>query len=282
MSKVDETDKPPFRHPRPSRAGARHDARALRVMAGSASAGVNRALRADLERSFLDRFRQRSDDLDRLERLICLVDRVLRITQPPKSGKIGIRWWIRSGPAQTRLNEGHDVPVALDLSRMRHPVLVRWLRSDRIQGRWRAVPLKQVRATLINREGTSAINHAVTVDLARLGSDLIKVYESRWLKMVAWHGQPVDVAGWALKLDGVLAKIEGLHARAVINLLNEGYDVDERSRQIVSLWEAGEDVLPDVAVDAAEPDTAAGPRGGPHGDVSGLARDHGGDDIPLD
>lgn len=261
MSDADKPSTPP------RRTRSRDD---MRIMAGFVSEGVNRRARADLERAFVERLRQRLEMLDRLERLICLVDRVLRITQPPKSGKIGIRWWLLSGrgAAHAHLIEVHDrTPGMADLSRMRHPVLVKWLRSDRIQGRWRAVPLKQVRATLIDRNGTSGINHAVTVDLARLGSDLIKVYESHWSRMVGWYGQPVDAAGFALRLEGALARIEGLHGRAVGNLLNAGYDVDDRSRQIVSRWEAGEDVLPEDGGSGPGDDPWENPEASGDGDV---------------
>lgn len=80
---------------------------------------------------------ERYAQLRRLERLISLVDRVLRVSQPPKDGKIGVRWWKLGGRA----------------SRM--PVLVRW--KQQINGRWRGVAIRSLNAAVYDDSGPSSV-----------------------------------------------------------------------------------------------------------------------------
>lgn len=153
--------------------------------------------------------------LDRMERLLTLVDRVLRVSQPPVPGNIGIRWWHRNGRDE-----------------LRFPVLVTWVRLR--NGRWRSRRLPQVRKDRINREGSAAINAEQTYHLALLASRLIKVYEG----LAAQLGMSLTVLNRShAKADHPLAEAEALitvaHRQVTKKLLNAGYEVDRDTMDMI-------------------------------------------------
>ena len=153
--------------------------------------------------------------LDELERLLILIDRVLRVSQPPIIGKIGLRWWLRNGSDE-----------------IRHPVLVTWVRLR--NGRWRSKRLPQVRRDRISKEGTSGMNHEETYHLALLASRLIKVYDG----LVAQLGMSItalnrshDKTGDSVKKAGMLIRVA--HKQVMTKLLNAGYEVDKDTMSLV-------------------------------------------------
>lgn len=144
----------------------------------------------------------------RTEGLLRLVDRTLRVSQPPVPGKIGVRWW----KVQT-------------WDTMRMPVLVTWhpVRGGR---RWRAKVLKRVRRDRINRGGTAAVCADETYELARLAAALIRQYgvlrralstEQRRLKACR-HAADAE-------LSRVLASTLYQHGTVVKKLLKAGYSI---------------------------------------------------------
>ena len=90
--------------------------------AGFVDRAVNEEVLGRAEERVVTVLRERYGQLRRLEQLITHVDRVLRVSQPPKDGKIGVRWW-RMGGRPYRM-----------------PVLVRW--KQQINGRWRGVEIR--------------------------------------------------------------------------------------------------------------------------------------------
>lgn len=151
-----------------------------------------------------------ADAVRQVEGLLQLVDRALRVSQPPVPGKIGVRWW--------RLR-GRDA--------MRMPVLVTW---HPVHGgrRWRARLLKQVRRDRINRKGSAELCADETYDLARAAFQLIREYgrlrteltgELRRLK--ASHESTTDGLGQ------IRSMVLFSHAATVKKLLNAGYEVDQ-------------------------------------------------------
>ena len=231
--------------------------RAQRDASGYTARGVNDDLTAALVEDIHRRALLRASMLSQLERMITLADRILRMSQPPKPGKIGVRWWIPRG-GRSSLNTGstklggRSLIKVYDPSRLRRPYLVQWLPVKRGRGRWRAEPLAQVRATLIHRDRSSKVNFDVTVAVARLAADLIKVYTYHLNRFLEWRGPAIDEAGFLMRQDETLAKLASLHSDAVANLLNAGYAVDPATRGLLELWEDGQDILPDDAVDEAD------------------------------
>ncbi len=106
-------------------------------LAGFVDRAVNEVAIGRAERLALAALAERYAHLRRLERLISLVDRVLRVSQPPKDGKIGVRWW-RLGGRPNRM-----------------PVLVRW--KQQINGRWRGVAIRSLNAAVYDDSGTSSV-----------------------------------------------------------------------------------------------------------------------------
>ena len=147
--------------------------------------------------------------MQRMERLLTLMDRLLRVSQPPKLGKIGLRWWKLSG---------HDAT--------RTPVLVTWTRLR--SGGWKARPLKQVRRDRINREGASALCADETYVLAMAATALIREYmrvRSDLFEVTRRLNRVHDHA--AHTLDDMEAKARAAHMIVTKKLLKAGYDVDD-------------------------------------------------------
>lgn len=182
--------------------------------AGFVDRAVNEAEIGRAERLAVKSLTERYAQLRRLERLISLVDRVLRVSQPPKDGKIGVRWWKLGG----RTN--------------RMPVLVRWKRQ--VNGRWRGVAILALNAAVFTDSGTSKINYGETVALAKLARDLIA--EHKKLAGDLGVGQAArlrTVQVLTVRHGGWLQSLIGLHHRVVKNLEHSGYDVDLETRALM-------------------------------------------------
>lgn len=150
--------------------------------------------------------------LERMERMLVLVDRVLRISQPPKTGKLGVRWWLLRG--------GESV---------RRPVLVEWkmLRN----GRWRSKRVlrlnKPGKAGAPGGKDTSWVCQDETYRLGVMAGRLIKGYNevadrlrdtAAGLNRSHWRAQqPLNLLEEQLRFE---------HGRVTRKLLNAGYDVD--------------------------------------------------------
>lgn len=183
-------------------------------LAGFVDRAVNEAEIGRAERLAVKSLTERYAQLRRLERLISLVDRVLRVSQPPKDGKIGVRWWKLGGRA----------------SRM--PVLVRW--KQQINGRWRGVAIRSLNAAVFTDSGTSKINYTETVALAKLARDLIA--EHKRLMGGLGLGQAARLRAvqvLTVRHGGWLQSVIGLHHRVVKNLERNGYDVDRETREMM-------------------------------------------------
>lgn len=191
---------------------------ALRAVVSGQREGTglrNTAAHAETARQGGDCFAMLAGQLAEIENLLILIDRSLRVSQPPVPGKIGIRWW------RTR---SHD-----DL---RWPVLVTWHPVGR---RWRCRPLGQVRRDRINRKGSSALCADETYDLARSAALLIREYTLIRKRMQAGLRHLIACRSNATTaVSQQRAVILYSHEQTVQKLLNEGYEVD---RQTASLPE---------------------------------------------
>ena len=182
--------------------------------AGFVDRAVNEVEIGCSERMAMKALAERYAQLRRLERLISLVDRVLRVSRPPKDGKIGVRWW-RLGGRSNRM-----------------PVLVRC--KQQINGRWRGEAILALNAAVFTDSGTSKINFAETVALARLARALIA--EHKKLAGDLGLGQAVRLRAvqvQAARHGGWLADLVGLHHRVVKNLDRNGYAVDRATREMM-------------------------------------------------
>ncbi len=181
---------------------------------GFVDRAVNEAEIGRSERLALKSLTERYAQLRRLERLISLVDRVLRVSQPPKDGKIGVRWWRLGGRAN------------------RMPVLVRW--KQQINGRWRGVAILSLNAAVFTDSGTSRINYAETVVLARLARDLIAEYKKLMVDLGFGQAARLRAVQVLTVRHGVwLQSLIGLHHRVVKNLERNGYEVDRETRAMM-------------------------------------------------
>ena len=183
-------------------------------LSGFVDRAVNEVEIGRSERAAVAALVERYAQLRRLERVISLVDRVLRVSQPPKDGKIGVRWWILGGRVG------------------RMPVLVRW--RQQINGRWRGVEIRSLNAAVFTDSGTSKINYAETVALAKLARELI--VEHKKLSRDLGLGQAARLRAvqvLTVRHGGWLQSLIGLHHRVVKNLERSGYDVDRETREMM-------------------------------------------------
>jgi len=150
-----------------------------------------------------------------LEERLVLVDRMLRVSQPPVPGKLGVRWWSR---------RGHDL--------YRRPVLVSWhpLRN----GRWRSRAVAQVRRDRISRDGTAAMNAEMTYHLALAASRLIKAY-SELARDLAKGGRELNKAH--ARTDALLrstnATLRVSHRSVTKKLEAAGYEIDRATMTLL-------------------------------------------------
>lgn len=189
---------------------------ALRAVVSGQREGTglrNAAAHSETARQGAEGFAVLAGQLAEIENLLVLVDRSLRVSQPPVPGKIGIRWW------RTR---SHD-----DL---RWPVLVTWHPIGR---QWRARPLAQVRRDRINRKGSAELCADETYDLARSAALLIREYTTIRKRMQASLRHLIACRSSASSTVGQLrAVILYSHEQTVLKLLNEGYEVDARTASL--------------------------------------------------
>lgn len=150
-----------------------------------------------------------------MEERLVLIDRMLRISQPPMPGKLGLRWW------SVRKTTPYRVPVLVSW----HP-----LRS----GRWRARRLAQVRRDRLNRVGTATMNLESTYQLALAASRLIKAY-GELASALTKGGR--DLNRCHVKTDALVVKANAIlrvtHMSVTDNLLSAGYEVDRDAMRML-------------------------------------------------
>lgn len=176
---------------------------------------ANRAYFERVEQDVVVRARAIVEALVRIEELLVLTDRVLRVTQPPMPGKLGIRWWLTRS----------DVPV-------RFPVLVSWQRLT--SGRWRSKRVPQVRRDRLNRQGSAALNVEETYLVALMANRLIKSYTDLLSRLHA-GAAGLNKAYWqTVKLfPDTEATLRLCHKDAVQKLLNAGYELDVDALELI-------------------------------------------------
>lgn len=148
--------------------------------------------------------------LERTERALVLTDRVLRISQPPIRGKIGIRWWRRSGKEADRF-----------------PVLVTWQKAR--NGRWRAKPLRKVRDDRISRVGSSGLCADNTYRLAATAAKLIRYHATLRRHLTATLVKLRRAGAQYRTVDAAESAIVAEHRRVVAKLQGAGYTVDDKT-----------------------------------------------------
>lgn len=150
-----------------------------------------------------------------MEERLVLIDRMLRISQPPMLGKLGLRWWVVSA------NTPYRVPVLVSWHRLRN-------------GRWRARKLAQVRRDRLNRVGTARMNVEATYQLALAASRLIKAY-GELARALAKGGR--DLNRCHVKTDAAVtvanAMLRMTHMSVTDNLLAAGYEVDRDAMRML-------------------------------------------------
>lgn len=150
----------------------------------------------------------------RAGRAIDFGDQILRMTQPPVNGKIGVQWWLPRGGAVVRL-----------------PVLIRWhvLRS----GRWRARAIQRLRRDAIRSKGTSSVCADETYDVAVAVQETIAVYRALLTHMSQFPTRTrTRHAGSSIALERLESSLRLNHSFAVNKLLNAGYNLDANFRDL--------------------------------------------------
>lgn len=146
------------------------------------------------------------ETLQEVERLIDEVGVALSISQPPLSGKIGIRWWNVAGA-------GND--------RYREPVLVKWMKQKN-----GAMTPKESPRPRASRNGNFAINYAETCELLKIAKTLI-AYRSE-IKQRLYRIAKMLERNTSLYIHNNNSMIDQLRYRVVKNLLDRGYEVEEK------------------------------------------------------
>lgn len=151
--------------------------------------------------------------LIQVERAIVLVDRVLRVAQPPISGKLGVRWWKTHGGAKVRT-----------------PVLCTW--HPVLGGRWRARPVKQLHRNRITRDGSAALCADNVYVLAQATQALIREYRSLRSALDCVLQRLNHATATFQRVRTIEATLMGEHRQVVDKLDGAGYAVEQRIRDL--------------------------------------------------
>jgi len=144
-----------------------------------------------------------------LEREVALAGEVMRIAQPPRPGKVDVRWW------------------KVARKKLVQPVLVRW---NKHRARWRAVPWSYRKAGL-QRDGTSALNVEAMEAITPLVVQSIAQIKERHQQIERFIREARRVNVELAMLRGDLnATLEFHHRRIVARLVERGYTVEEKYR----------------------------------------------------
>lgn len=167
------------------------------------------AINESLYEKLLDAVNSLAHETRAFDREIALAGEVLRIAQPPKPGKIDIRWW------------------KVDRKDLVQPVLVRW---NKLRARWIVRPWS-FRKTGVSRDGTSALNADAVERIGPLVVQAISMVKER-------HAQIEKIIREAQRETNVLMlHRSNLHsllelelAGIVARLLEKGYVVESKYR----------------------------------------------------
>ncbi|MDD5708572.1 MAG: hypothetical protein PHR35_21850 [Kiritimatiellae bacterium] len=137
----------------------------------------------------------------RIDRTLVLIGQMLNISQPPRPGKMGIRWWITKGErhpvvVEWRLTKtrGHLWPARVDPSRMglraKENGTFAVCRMETTELLQMAQKLLAMRKSL--RDGVARIRH--TINGLRLAQEPVLNFQSRRLTAIdsAIHGRMVE------------------------------------------------------------------------------------------
>lgn len=152
--------------------------------------------------------------LTQMERAIVLVDRELRVSQPPRQGKLGVRWWRPSA------------------GRMRMPVLVEWWRARGVKGRWRARRVAQVRRDRILSDGSSGLCAENTYQLALVATRLIREYADLVSELRAIEARLARLAKRFTLVRSLEGRVMAEHREIIRKLDGAGYDIDASIRAL--------------------------------------------------
>lgn len=155
-------------------------------------------------------------ELVRLERLIVLTNRVLSVSQPPINGTYGMRWWLWGGGDKVRM-----------------PGLVRfWFKGKLKSGQ----PVKRVDPSRITRTGSARLCADDTLALAQSGRAMQELYAQMRTELEQVLRSLRKVVRWQRQIgrhEGVVAQT---HAHVVDTLIAAGYDVDQKTRELVDKY----------------------------------------------
>lgn len=156
-------------------------------------------------------------ELVRLERLIILTDRTLRVSQPPIEGKYGVRWWLPSGHTDVRM-----------------PELVTYRKNAAGQTSGRRV--KQVRRDRVTRTGSAALCADDTFWLAQAAWMMRKEYETlkQALDNVLRILKPMSKR--RDRINNIEAAVVEAHTHVVDTLIAAGYEVDKETRELAEKY----------------------------------------------
>lgn len=156
-------------------------------------------------------------ELVRLERLIILADRTLRVSQPPIEGKLGVRWWLQSGKSEVRM-----------------PELVTYHKNKAGQTSGRRV--RRLHRDRIARTGTAALCADDTFTLAQAAGMMRKEYE--WLKQTLDNVLRLapSVSKRRDRISNIEAAVVEAHTHVVDTLIAAGYEVDKETRELAEKY----------------------------------------------
>lgn len=153
-------------------------------------------------------------ELGQVERLLSLTNEVLKVTQPPINGKLGVQWWQENGR-----------------NPWRDPVLVKWMR--RRNGKKQAVRIKHLHPRLVRTAGTSKYGAEETLDLARMAVRLIAAYKEVRSDLLALCRLAARRRRAVVELlVEAPAAIAVNHEIVMEHLIAAGYDIDAKTMKL--------------------------------------------------
>lgn len=154
--------------------------------------------------------REAEESLDQLmeairetESLIDAIREALTVSQPPRNGMLGLRWWVN-----------------VSTSRLMNPVLVRWIRRP---GR-KAWP-EPVKRITVSREGTAALNADHTERLAQMAKSLIELRRDLLDRVRRVIQLRHYLNGVFLRLTNERVIVESIRQDCLRRLVEAGYEV---------------------------------------------------------
>jgi hypothetical protein len=164
----------------------------------------NKAAREAHRKQLMQALDKAFEHLAEVDRLIDKAGKVLDISQPPMSGKYGVRWWKRKPD-----------------DRYREPYVVRWVMGR--NGRLRPKPAKKLVASHYGKFAINAKETQTTLDILK---GLLRDRETLKKRLNTVLRGLSGVWGYDIVFNNEMGRLVSLRRQALLNLVDRGYETE--------------------------------------------------------